>query len=548
MNIEDALRADGAAEHPNPLAGRGSSLVAAVRRRRRQRSALAGGVVTAAVVAVGLAAGAPWLGLPPIDDPTAAPTDTSADPVAPVRVCDVTIDLLRPDEASDIDAELTVVGDLAQITLTNTSSANTVDLREGGNEVWLVDADTGDVVASQADLTLPLAVTLGPGESTPISEALELTPCDGVPPTGDEYLLYARGYVVGSASWFAGPVDAEVTADWFAASDDDGADDTTEPEPAIRPDLCVGAPQAPLGTPPAQQPGLSDVRVSRVTFGEADAGLFAEVTLGNTADEPRTVYSHGTEFVLVDRLTLEAVGYAAVDAEPVPVIAEPGVPTVLEQPFSPVTCDGDPLPDGWYLLYARGAVGESEPWLAEPRILGWVDGEPGLPTVEPGPPADERAVPFDLNASPWTPPDTSSTGLTLTGDMPTVPLSGAWDDADTIQQIGELTNGSSEPFRARVYGWVVLVEPDGDVPYAISCEPPWATIMEVDLAPGEGAYVSALSWLGCSVGDHRLPTDPATLPGTYDAYIVMVDVASYDPGTSTGFAYAVAGPYPLTVD
>lgn len=544
MNLEDRLRDDAADQHPNPLAGRGPALVAAARRRRSQRHAGAFGVAAAALVAVTLAVPGPWRDGPVVSDPTVPVTGPSGptEPVAPVSVCELTIADLAPDGASDIEATATVTSSEAVVTVSNTAD-EIREIREGGNEVWLVDPGTDRVVAYQADLTVPIGLPLAAGASELVVELLHLTTCDGNLTPGAEYQLYVRGSVIGSAAWLAGPINVDLDERWLAP-------EPAEPTPgAIRPELCE-VPWANVNPPalPAPATDVSDVQVRTAGPMLSDGVPVVRVMLGNTSEESRTVMSDAAELFLVDRFTLETVGYAAVDAEPAPMELEPGVPTELWQTFEPRSCDGDPLADGWYLLFARGPVVESGPWLAHPTLIGWVDGEPGTPpsdaAAEPAVPS--LAVPIDPHASPWVTPDTSS-GLTIEGNMPTVPRSGRWDGAESISEIAQLTNNGSERFQARVWSWVILVAPDGG--HSIAVEPPWTLPRDIDLAPGESEYIPAVHWLGSAAAfEHKLWTDPATWPGTYEAYIALVDAASYDPVTGTGFTYAVAGPYPITVD
>lgn len=552
MRLDDLLHDDAEREHANPLAGRGPRIVKAAQRRRHQRRAGALGVAALALIAVTIVVPGPWRGIPVVNDATTAPTTepsgptepgTSGDPVAPVSVCDVTNQVLSPGDLSDVDATMAVSETEVAVTLTNTTD-EIRDVRETGNEVWLVDAGTGRVVAHQADLTVPLGRPLQPGEAALITEDLALTPCPEGPTADGSYLLYVRGSVIDSEPWLAGPVDVVLVEDWLAPSTEPAAS-------AVRPELCevpyanVNPPDLP--TPPALG---SDVQVRDVSLA-VGTGPEAHIVLGNTADEPRTIRQDAAEFFLVDRLTLETVGYAAVDAEPRELVLEPGEPTELWQSFEPRSCAGDPLPDGWYLLFARGAVVESGPWLAHPTLIGWVDGEPGTPpsdaATEPADPP--RAVPIDPHAWPWVTPDTSGSGLTIEGSMPTVPRSSRWDGAESISEIATLTNNGSERFQATAWSWVILVEPDGEQPLSIAVDPPWTLPRDIDLAPGESEHIPAVQWLGSAAAfEHKLWTDPAIFPGTYDAYIALVDAASYDPVTGTGFSYAIAGPYPITVD
>lgn len=214
MNIEDALRADGAAEHPNPLAGRGAQLVRAASRRRRERHASVAGVVTAAVVGLAVLVPGPWRGAPVEVDPTDPASSGETGVVAPASVCDLTIDDLLEEPRTDgsplaiheapagvrVSLQAWPSADGAQIAvavrITNDGDVP-ITVREHGNEVWAVDDATGEIRGYWAALDEPPDRVVDPGSSAGIEELITFVPCEGDQLTDGSYWIVARGAAMG---------------------------------------------------------------------------------------------------------------------------------------------------------------------------------------------------------------------------------------------------------------------------------------------------------------------------------------------------------------
>lgn len=303
---------------------------------------------------------------------------------------------------------------------------------------------------------------------------------------------------------------------------------------------------------PQQESDLYAAILPRMDGAELSVG----VGLGNMGQQPRVVRSAGNEIVLVDIVSNEVVAHwADLDQQPDLTIAVGETATLEESPE--LRYCGD-VPDGQYLMYARGAAGDGAAWMSSPYAVNVFQGRVSQTELPDREPESASAVAFDVeNWSPdggWQPPEVEGTGIEVSAQIDAGPHSTGWADADAVTATVTITNGSDQPFRAQVVPWLLLTESPEAVeqPVAVTSTPPWDSRVTVDLQPGESVEVPLVQEVA-----QTARTETADGIAEYQGHLVLLDAGSFDPGSGamsanagdgTAFVYAGTGPFEISLD